>query len=185
MPELRPRELTHSQRRRPSTPRTLVVLLLVFVFCASALMASGAMDENIDASEASTRILTPAEAQRMAEEAAAPQAADIRAAPVALIGALLLVAGALLVSLAVPTRAERRRETIRTAPPPAPPAAPRRQMGAGIPDADPTPTTVFTPVRPPSRFAGTGSAVPAPEPVPDPSIPPSVERRYRAGAIMR
>lgn len=166
MPELSPRELTHSQRRRPSTPRTLVVLLLVFVFCASALMASGAMDENVDASEASTRILTPEEAQRMAEQTAAPQAADIRAAPVALIGALLLVAGALLVSLAVPTRAERRRDAIGATP-------------------SPTPPPTLAPVRPPSRFAGTGSAVPAPEPVPEPSIPPSVERRYRAGAIMR
>lgn len=192
MPELSP-NMTQRQPRRPSTARTLVVLLLVFVFCASALVAGGALDDGIDASEASTRILTPEEVQQMAEDSNSASRGGEESAPVALIAALLLVSGMLLVTLAVPTRAERRRAA---GPGPAPgrpntvktvPAEPRRQMGAGIQefqpaDGDSTPTTVLQPIRTAPRIT------PTPLPpirVPDATVEEPVERRFRAGAVMR
>jgi hypothetical protein len=98
-------DLTTRQRQRPSATRALGSLGLVFVFCVSALVAGGAFETETDPSKASTRILTPEEAVLAAEQATAP--GDVRSVPVALIGALLFVAGALLISLAIPTRVER------------------------------------------------------------------------------
>lgn len=153
-------DVTGRQPWRPSVARTLVVLLLVFVFSVSAMAAGGLFDESIDPSEATTRILTPDEAEQLSADEAA-SGSDERTAPVALIAALLLAAGGLLVSLAVPTRAEKRR-----APAPAEPprksardvSAPRRQMGAGVPESVPAPA-------PPLRSAAPvalGPIVPGP-----------------------
>lgn len=157
MPELTPQpadqQLMNRQRRRPSTRRTMVVLLLVFVFCVSAMAAGGAFDSSPDLSEASTRILTPEEAVRQAEQDAA--AGDLRSGPVALIAALLLAAGGLLVSLAVPTRAERRRAT---AAPVAPQPAPDQWRPTVQPDS---PTTVLPVLRYGASGSRFGTACPA------------------------
>ncbi len=175
-----------------------MVLLLVFVFSVSALLASGALDDGIDPSEASTRILTPEEIQQMAEDSNSASRSGEESAPVALIAALFLVAGTLLVSLAVPTRAERRRTAARV--------EPRRQMGTGVPE--PPPLTIHAVNSAPVTAAGDDAhtlvlqpRLPAPAPAPAPAcsspsvfarpavtlpVPtPPIERRYRAGAIMR
>lgn len=142
-----------------------MVLGLVLLFCVCALLAGGSFDEmKTDPARASTRILTAEEAVREAEAAADP--GDERSAPVALIGALLFVAGALLVSLAVPTRAERRRHAGAEKPPapnkpvtPAPVEPPRR-----MPEPDPAPTVVL--------------------PVLAPALPPPIHVIRRVGARM-
>lgn len=116
-------------RHRPRPRRVAVVLLLASTFCASALVASGALRTSTDLSRSSTRILTPEEAAQQAEQGP-PQGRE--AAPVALVALLLLAGGALLISLAVPARGELRRPAAEPvaapAPPPrlAPPAAPAR-----------------------------------------------------------
>lgn len=187
MSELNP-NVSQRQPRRPSTARTLAVLLLVFVFCGSALVAGGALDDGIDASEAGTRILTAEEVQQMAEDSNNATRGGEESAPVALIAALLLVSGVLLISLAVPTRAERRRAVAVPGRSVAPKTIePRRQMGTGIPEftppnSDAIPTALLQPIRP---------APPTPvvlPPITPPAAiiePPAFERRYRAGAIMR
>lgn len=120
---------------RRSPQRTLVVLLLGFVFCVSAVLAGGTFDSGTDPSRASTRILTP-------EEAAAQTAQDAdgesAAAPTLLVALLLLVGGSLLLSLALPTRGEKRREREAVAAAPAP-ATPAPAMPAPAMPVDVTP----------------------------------------------
>lgn len=121
-------------RARPA--RSLVLLLLVLVFCASAVVGTAVLDDSSDSTSSSTRVLTPEERipdQDVEVATAADQPGQEsgrsaeQSAPLALIALLLLVCGALFLTFAVPTRRERNRDAV------AAPAVQEEASGFAVP----------------------------------------------------